>query len=482
MKKRDGIALIASLLIMAAIMTLGVGSLFLTNMNLRIAENNRTQAVAQYNAEAGLEAAIVKLKKDYEAGTPKQFPATLSVPTSPGISYKNVSYTPYTTGGMRTQARAVMVGTGPNNARYQTEALLAAVAPTSSTPPSWTGLVSENVVDANGGPTLTDARLHGNGGYEIAGNTTFQTCKGATCEELKVSDSPVTAAPGMSAYECKSNGGKSELCFGGKPAKYSDKPVAIGDVGQKYLDLRNGTATNPSKFGVKSTDTLASATPLSGCTYTLYSTTAKKGKRTVVSPAKLASSYSSGSTVCVNGDADVPSGATYSNIKIIVKGDTTASGSATFDNTNLLSMDVLDLGGNVTMAAGSRLFADAEVNFGGSIAYSGTATIASGGNMNFTSKAKEIYNTQSNEVGLAVISVGDFDAQGGLKGKGNDFVNAAVQVGGEVNISGGAKVRGGISAKGRLNLKGHSDIYGDAVLTNTDLSSTELEVAAVSRR
>ena len=484
MKKQDGIALIATLLIMAAIMALGVGTLFLANMNLRIAENSRTHAVARYNAEAGLEAALVKLKKDYEASTPKQFPTTLTMPSSPdsAVTYQNAGYTPYTTAGLRTQARVIIVGTGPNSARYQTEALLGAAAPTSSTPPSWTGLVSENVVDANGGPTLTDAQLHGNGGYTIAGNTTFQTCKGAKCEEFKVSDSPVTAAPGMSSYECKSNGGKSELCFGGKPAKYSDKPVSIGDINQKYLDLRNGTEASPSKFGVRSTDTLTSSAALTGCTYNLSATTTTKGKKTETTPAQLATNYPSGSTVCVNGDANVPSGATYSDVKIIVKGSAAINGAATFNNANLLSMNVLDLGGDITMANGSRLFGDSEVNFSGSIAYSGTATIASGGKTKFDSK-EGIYNTQSNEVGLAMISVGDFEGKSGLKNKSNDgFLNAAIQVGGTADINGGAKVRGGISSKGRLTIKGHSEIYGDAVLTNTDLSSADLTVAALSRR
>lgn len=474
MKKQDGIALIATLLIMAAIMALGVGTLFLANMNLRIAENSRTHAVARYNAEAGIEAAFIKLKKDYEASTPKQFPASLTLPSSPdsAVTYQNVSYTPYITGGVRTQARVVIVGTGPNSARYQTEALLGAAAPTASTPPSWMGLVSENVVDANGGPTLTDAQLHGNGGYEIAGNTTFQTCKGAKCEEFKVSDSPVTAAPGMSSYECKSNGGKSELCFGGKPAKYSDKPVSLGDINQKYLDLRNGTATSPSKFGVKITDNLLNPLSPSGCTQTI---TGILGKST-----KLANSYSAGSKICVTGNAEIPDGANYSNVTIVVKGST-AVGDATFDNTNLLSMNVLNLDGDVTMANGSRLFGDSEVNFSGSIAYSGTATIASGGPTNFDSK-EGIYNTQSNEVGLAVISVGDFEGKSGLKNKSDGFLNAAIQVGGAANINGGAKVRGGISSKGRLTIKGHSEIYGDAVLTNSDISSAELTVAALSRR
>jgi len=487
MKKQNGVALIATLLIMAAIMALGVGTLFLSNMNLRIAENSYTHAIARYNAEAGLEVAVAKLKQDYQAATPNQLPASLTLPSSPDsstVTYEQVSYTPYTTGGLRTQARVVIVGTGPNNARYQTEALVGAVASALDTPPFLGGLVSEDVVDANGGPTLKNAQLHGNGGYELSGTTTLEKCDevNVNCVELGVSEMPVTAAPDEDGYTCKATGKTSSLCTSGEPSNYSAAPVSLGDVKRQYEELRNGTQMSPSKFGVKSTDTLTSTAPITGCTHVATSTTTTEGNKTTAEPAKLLTGYPANSTVCVTGDAEIPDGANYSNIRVIVKGNATVAGEAAFDTVNLLSMNTLDLGGEVTMKD-TRLFADEKVDLNGSVQYSGFATIASGGDINWTSKAEGIYNTASNEVGLALIAVKNFDASGNLKGKENsDWVNAAVMAGGRASINGGARVRGGIGSKGKLEIKGSSEIYGDATFTNTDLVQQTMQVAPLSRR
>lgn len=188
MKRQDGIALIATLLIMAAIMALGVGTLFLSTMNLKIAENSRTHAVARYNAEAGLEAAVVKLKKDYEASNPKQFPDTLTLPISPdtntvtyeviGTQPENSKYAPYTTGPLRTQARVVVVGTGPNNARYQAEALFGPL--NGINPALLLGLTAEGPIHVTGGgrAEFINAGVHSNTSVDLTGysNSVFRKC------------------------------------------------------------------------------------------------------------------------------------------------------------------------------------------------------------------------------------------------------------------------------------------------------------------
>lgn len=65
MRTNHGIALIASLIVLFVVATLGVGATFLAQMNLRIAENTRSQVMARYHAETGLDTALVILAREF---------------------------------------------------------------------------------------------------------------------------------------------------------------------------------------------------------------------------------------------------------------------------------------------------------------------------------------------------------------------------------------------------------------------------------
>jgi hypothetical protein len=65
MRHRRGFAIVTSLLIMLVIAGIGAGAVFLTLTNLRIAENARAAMVAQYNAEAGLDLALIAIAQAY---------------------------------------------------------------------------------------------------------------------------------------------------------------------------------------------------------------------------------------------------------------------------------------------------------------------------------------------------------------------------------------------------------------------------------
>ncbi len=490
MKRQDGIALIATLLIMAAIMALGVGTLFMSNMNLRISENSRTHALARYNAEAGLDAAIIHLTKESKAT--KQFPTTtdFKLPTSPdptAITYSLVSYTPY--GTPRTRARVVIRGTGPNQSAYVTEALMESVSNPGETDPSFpVGLVSEDYVSVNGGPTMKDAPLHGNRGYAISSSVTFQEgCdpNGSNCTATSSNDRPVSAAKNPKSppepawtYTCTASGQDSNtLCPGGTPWKYKDKPVSLRDAGISYNRIRNGDATTVSKFGVNSANTLTSTTAVSGCTITLSFAASVTGT--------LLSSYPSGAKVCVTGNVDIPSGANYSDITIVVKGDVrvnngTTSSPARFNNVNFLSMGTVTQTTPISMT-GSRLFADGGVTVNSSIAYTGMSTIASGTNLTIGSQGGAIFNTQGTDVGMAMMAVGDLSAQG-LKGAGSDYANVAIWAGGKASLNGGAKLRGGIGSGGLLEIKGNNEVFGSATFVNSDLPLVDALVSSLGRR
>ena len=62
---QNGFVLITSLLVLVVVSALGAGAVFLTITNLRIAENTRTTAIARYNAERGLDLALLTLAREF---------------------------------------------------------------------------------------------------------------------------------------------------------------------------------------------------------------------------------------------------------------------------------------------------------------------------------------------------------------------------------------------------------------------------------
>ena len=485
MKKQDGIALIATLLIMAAIMALGVGTLFLSTMNLKIAENSRTHAVARYNAEAGMEAALAQLKIDYKAVTPNQFkdstysasnPTGFRLPSSSSdttVTYQLFTYTPYpTTGTPKTQARVVIIGTGPNNARYQTEALFgtsSSSGSSSSTPgnPNFPpGIVGEGVTTIKGNHKVYNARIHGNKGFALDGNGEgyYNCTENGVCTSLTGPDIPVSAARKEATdtytYTCKSN---NNLCDSSTQPKSFYLKDRVMIAAPPYVARRNAV------FGTTSTTT-TTETSLSGCTHTVSS---------------LGSSYPAGSKVCVTRDVTLSNNRTYSNINIIVKGKLTIEANVTFNNTNVLSTNDLLIKGNATMNT-SRLFSDKNVTLEGNVPYTGASTIAAGRNMNIKGN---IEHSATNDIGMALIAVGNFTAEGNIEGRQTELVNVAAWVGGTATVKGNTKIRGGVAAKGNILIEGNVAVDGRGTFINGDLAGVDasqpaqaMEVTVFSRR
>lgn len=459
---------------MAAIMALGAGSLFLTTMNLRVAENSRTHAVARNNAEAGMEVATIKLRQEYAAATPRQFPASLTLPTSSGVTYQLSSYTPYTSSGQRNQARVIIVGTGPNNARYQTEALFGAASSSSSSsaaPNFPRGLISEGVVTAQGDHELYNAKIHGNKGFDLNGNGKgYYRCTGTPEVCANTGDATgdfisagIKTIGDVWNHTCRA---KKSLCAG-NPAQpkstYLKEKVTIGTP--PYVARRNAV------FGTTSLTTTTETSPAVCNTSNTVSS--------------LGNSYSAGSTVCVNGNVNITNDRTYSNVRIIVKGTVTLRANVTLNNTNILSTGALLIEGNANMNT-SRLYSDTDVTVNGNVPYTGASTIAAGRDMTLKGN---IEHTVSNDIGMGLMAFRNFTATGNMKGSGSGsakFVNVIVWAGGTASVSGASQIRGGISAVGNLNVNGASDIDGRGTLTNTDLSmttnATVLEATALSRR
>ena len=122
MQQRGGFAIVTSLMIMVVVAGLGAGAVFLTTTNLRIAENTRAAMVAQYNAEAGLDLALVALASSYrsDAALPSLSQLRARVPDIGGFEV-----TELTLDGDQGIVR--VRGVGPNGAAHTTGARFEAV-------------------------------------------------------------------------------------------------------------------------------------------------------------------------------------------------------------------------------------------------------------------------------------------------------------------------------------------------------------------
>lgn len=430
-----------ALIIVAIVMVFSLGSLFLSDTNLGIAEKQRTQAIARNNAEAGLETAFVSLKNSLKAEG--QLPSTLTLPASPDseVSYSLASggYTPYTSAGLRTQAQVKVLGTGPRGARYISEALIDA----SNSLPTvkkifYSGLVSKATVSVSGGGTYTDAEIHGDMGYSLSSTNNFLQCtsrdSSGNCTATSnvnadLSKLPLTAAPGMSSYTCSVSGSISIACSGGSPTKLT----AAADL------------TTPDFAGMKTF--LLTANP---CTITV---------------ATLPATIAAGSVICVSGNVNLTS-QNFNNAIIIADGDVTSSG-----GTNLSQVSIVSKTGKISFSGGNtlatvKMYADTTVTLsGGTTAVTGKSTVASGGGITMSGGTSALTITDGKPtIGLALISPGNITLSGGSD------MYASVWGGATTTLTGGTTLRGGIASVGSVVLSG-----GAAVDAYVNVENDELE-------
>jgi len=159
MRSRRGIALVASLAVLAVVAMVGVGSYFLANVNLRIASNTRSHVIARYNAESGLDHALIIAAREFRNSNgvlpaEDQFSTFFSgVPQVLGAQV--VGYERYSD----TEATVQVRGFGPNGAEYVAEARFKGVATpsevvTSNNPLFGVGFVTNGTVKFPGNSTL----------------------------------------------------------------------------------------------------------------------------------------------------------------------------------------------------------------------------------------------------------------------------------------------------------------------------------------
>jgi hypothetical protein len=357
MKDNKGIALIASLLIMAAIMALGAGSMFLAQMNLKITENSRSNAVARYHAEAGVDTAAALLRKIHtDTG---KFPATFTLPVTSGQSYAMLAGTEGYRRDNVNQVRVKVEGFTPNNARYVAEALVAPII----NPAFLKGLTSEGNIRVSGGGNaeFVNAGIHGNTGLALPGysNDIFRTCASPTQEFSTcalTNPLPVSSSNGTDCYMTGCDRWASEQKVDPEYTVKRNDAIAIHTFGLTYYLDANDNRVSDGRRGYLYADPAAPSTSIninwennadvynSRCTV-VYSSTNP--------PPATITTVTDGARICAkdNLSLNFASGINMKDATVIADGNITFGGvsactgscsAGTLTNTKLISRTTLN--------------------------------------------------------------------------------------------------------------------------------------------
>lgn len=461
---QQGFALIATILSMALILALGLGALFMSEQNLKVNENAQSKALAKANAEAGLDAARIVLAEYYD--THNAYPSNsyfASNPLSFSSSEGSMTFTitEFTVDpGNADRAYLKVIGTGPRDAKHTAETLLDASSATGGVDPLfYRGLIAKGVVTNSGGiAPLIDADVHGDLGYKLEAG--FQSCAArdpvtgtCTAGTPLVAAFPLSAASGISSYECSVKPATVDPCVGGTPQTLVD-PVNI--VTPPYAAIRDAAEFN----GRPISDYLSDP---SLCTY-----------------SSLPSSVPPNTVVCASGEVDI-SGVTIGDPTLILTdGKIKSGGGATLDGVTLVST-----ANEISMSGGNdldnvRLFAETKLTLSGGTTVGGKSTIASGGSVTMSGGTEALNPYTSGgktSVGIAIIGVGDVTLSGG------SVYYGSVWGGGDVTMSGGTSIFGGVATMGDITLTGGAFVDANVIVDNDELPQTAGRgVTSLSRR
>lgn len=307
MKTRSpGFALVTALLVLTVLVTLALGGAFLANMNLRIAENTRTQLIATSNAQEGLDVSFIAMARSYRnwleseiagSGTVGEltegdlFDETVAqMPATGDYDLLELeSFEPIVGDASRATAIVVVRGVGPRSAEHISRARVETVVSASSSgdPGQFSdGFVTDGQIEFNGTGAY-DINFYAGSLVDVNGNSTIGagfvaeslgSCKigKTTCTTLLSEDAkdlPLFAWEPYAMYllndptallEAK-DVDPTSVDLG--PTSRLDSPVASADplaalqsaVNLSAIDASESVA-GPSASGVKCTEYVGSST------------------------------------------------------------------------------------------------------------------------------------------------------------------------------------------------------------------------------
>lgn len=453
MDRQAGIALVTSLFILVAVMLVGLGSIFLTQTNLRVAENIRSNALARNNANTGLEAAYLLLE-DYHQNN-GSFPTSstgFSLPSGGGFVLSAYRY------DNPDQVMVRVRGSTSRGAEHEVEGLFSLYQAPPEIPEAYTiGLVSEGEVRVNSNASIyVDSGVHGNSGFDLDGDFYECTARDATgtctATTLVITDPPVTMA--SLTGTCKIG---STTC---NPIDYLTDPVSIAP---DYATRRNN-ALDLDGDGDFDVDDCSGALSV---------------------PTSAMSSL----VVCASGDITL-NNAILTDVVIITDGNITLTGNATLTNTTLIST-----AGEVAIDAGTfqgaRIFSQDSLTFdgaAGNYTWNDGNTVATAGNITFNGSNQNsntvnptINPDGTKTIGMTLIADGDI-TQNGSNSTNADYYALFVS-GGNFTQNGRSTLYGAVSAVGDLRFNGRFTIDSGYAFDNPDLEEVpDPEVEVLSRR
>lgn len=124
--RESGFVLVTSLLVLVLLAALGGGAYFLTNINLRIAENTRSSTIAHYNAHEGLDIALIALGREFFLRGDGTWPSVTELrdrmPADSEFEILSLILDPANAEGLEEFGLITVRGYGPRGGRYETGA------------------------------------------------------------------------------------------------------------------------------------------------------------------------------------------------------------------------------------------------------------------------------------------------------------------------------------------------------------------------
>lgn len=469
-RPQQGIAIVSVLLVMAALVAFGLGTLFLTQMNLGIAGNARSATRADNNAAAGLNAAFVALQRAFEADG--EFPTELTLPGISGVDFSPTYELQAYRRRTPTLAYVAVLGTAPGDAEYVSEALVAMESGSTRLPTFFDyGIATEGSFTGNGSGSYVSTGIHANEGFTLNGSQEFSVCierdSTGVCTRIETVSGdavPISGSPGAS---CSVNPAQPGICQGGVPVHLTD-PVTITP---DYVARRDAALAaishgpdHSSLFGID-------------CDLR-YTSRPSPVSRLLTDIAALPA----GSTVCLEySQATSFNGTTtLDGVNIVSRGDFTVNGALRARDATFIAFDGRFSTNGADRLTNVNVYAEESLTLNGSnsAVYEGTTTLATAGDITINGSYEATpLDDGTVGVGVALIAEGDITVNGS-----SDMFLAAV-AGGRFTQNGSSTIRGRIAAKDDIRVNGSFDIDAGLAIINPELTEPgDFELVLVSRR
>jgi hypothetical protein len=440
MRSSAGIAIISTIFIMVAVLALGIGALYLTNIDLRIAENVQSNAVAKQNAQIALEASLIALRETIKAEDAAEFPETFTAPTLTLVGDLPVTVgNPVYTRLSPTQATLRVEGIGPGQASYLAEAALA-LMPAETVAASGVGLVSQAAIAIHDwtNTRIIDAQLHGDAGFSLTSPnlSRVQRCTAralsGSCAAFEFVDMsldedgdgvpdnlPLSAAAGLASYLCQP-AADGRFCRAGRPTRLTDAAVITAFSAADLLETERNRH---------------------GCDVTLSSVPTMQNSAEVV-----AAGFVTGRTVCLTGGMlAFPSDITLTNVRIISRsGDIRFADRATLANVTLIAEAGTVSLGSATLNS-SFIYSHEDLSVASGVRISGRSTLVSAGALSFAGVTEASGAAEAARVDIYLY------ADGAITYRSNTPTFARFFAGGAFTVNSNSCIIGSVEARGAIH-------------------------------